>query len=128
MAPTTITPIDATDRLEPDDLRPIALEEDADNPDECGALLRHEPGEWATTMNPAIVAVMRDLLTDAPMRVTIDYLDAECGDMDSDWMRLTGELVALTADGNAVFVGGQQGTEPTQRKEVPVEDIYTLAF
>lgn len=116
-------PIDATTTLSLDDLRPMALEESADDPDHLSAVIRYTPGEWDTTMGRLIEATMRDFLEDAPMRVTVEYLTIE-----GDWMRLTGELVALTAGGDAVFLGGDRGQQPTQRKTVPLEDIYTLAF
>ena len=118
-----MNPIDATNCLALDDLRPLALEEAADDPAILGAVIRHTPGEWDTTMGRLIEATMRDFLDDAPMRVTVEYLTIE-----GDWMRLTGELVALTAGGDAVFLGGDRGQKPTQRKTVPLEDIYTLAF
>ncbi|TCJ72780.1 UNVERIFIED_ORG: hypothetical protein EDC92_12416 [Dietzia maris] len=117
-------PIDATNCLTLDDLRPLALEEAADDPAILGAVIRHTPGEWDTTMGRLIESTMRDFLDDAPMRVTVEYLTPDEG----DWMRLTGELVALTADGDAVFLGGDRGQNPTQRKTIPLEDIYTLAF
>lgn len=117
-------PIDATNCLTLDDLRPMALEESADDPDRLSAVIRYTPGEWDATMGRLIEATMRDFLEDAPMRVTVEYLTPDEG----DWMRLTGELVALTAAGDAVFLGGDHGQKPTQRKTVPLEDIYTLAF
>ena len=116
-------PIDATPGLMLDDLRPLAFEESADDPAILSALVRYTPGEWGATMGRLVGAALRDLLRDAPMRVTIDFLDPA-----GDWMCLTGELVALTAEGDAVFVGGERGQQPTQRKTVPVDDIYTLAF
>lgn len=119
-----MNPIDATPQLRLDDLRPLAFEEAADDPDILSTRIQYTPGEWEATMGRAVEACLRDLLLDAPMRVTIDYLTPD----DGDWMRLTGELAALTADGDAVFLGGERGQEPTQRKTVPVEDIYTLAF
>ena len=119
-----MNPIDATNCLALDDLRPLALEEAADDPDHLSAVIRYTPGEWDATMGRLVETTMRDFLDDAPIRVTIDYLTADGG----DWMRLTGELVALTADGDAVFVGGDRGQEPTQRTTVSVEDIYTIAF
>lgn len=118
-----MNPIDATPQLRLDDLRPLAFEEAADDPAILSTRIEYTPGEWDTTMRRVVEACLRDLLLDASMRVTIDYLAPE-----GDWMRLTGELSALTADGGAVFLGGERGQEPTQRKTVPVEDIYTLAF
>lgn len=119
-----MTPIDATAQLTLDDLRPLAFDEAADDPIILSARIEYTPGEWDASMQKVVESVMRDFLDDAPMRVTIDYLTADGG----DWMRLTGELVALTGDGKAVFVGGDRGQQPTQRKTVPVDDIYTLAF
>lgn len=119
-----MTPIDATAQLTLDDLRPLAFEEAADDPSILSARIEYTPGEWDTTMGRLIETTMRDFLDDAPMRVTVVYLTPDEG----DWMRLTGELVALTAAGDAVFLGGDRGQKPTQRKTVPLEDIYTLAF
>lgn len=116
--------IDATTKLDLDSLRPLALEEAADDPAVLSSRIEYTPGEWDTTMGRLVEAALRDLLLDAPMRVTVDYLTPDGG----DWMRLTGELAALTAEGDAVFLGGERGQEPTQRKTIPVEDIYTLAF
>lgn len=116
-------PIDAPMNLSLDDLRPLSFEEAADDPDLLSAAVRYTPGEWDTTMGRVIEGTMRDVLTDAPLRVTVDFLAP-----DGDWMRLTGLLVAFTAAGDAVFVGGDRGQKPTQCKTVPLEDIYTLAF
>lgn len=116
-------PVDATESLVLDDLRPLAVEEAADDPAILSSRIQYTPGEWETTMGRVIEAAMRDLLLDAPMRVTIDYLTAE-----GDWMRLTGELAALTEGGGAVFLGGERGQKPTQRTTILLEDIYTLAF
>lgn len=119
-----MNPIDVTAQLTLDDLRPLAFEEAADDPSILSARIEYTPGEWDTTMGRLVETTMRDLLADAPIRVTVEYLTVECG----DWMRLTGELVALTEGGDAVFLGGDRGQKPTQRKTVPLEDIYALAF
>ena len=119
----TMTPIDATDGLQFDDLWPLAFGEAADDPGRDRAVLSHTPGEWTGTMNPLIVAAMRDLLEEAPLRVTLDYRDRNNTDN-----RVSGELVALTAAGRAVLVGGTRGEAPTERIQVPTCDIYLLAF
>lgn len=58
-------------------------------------------------MNPLIVAPMRDLLEEAPVRVTLAYHDRSNKDV-----RVSSELMALTTSGRALLVGGTRGAHP----------------